>query len=116
MIPSSIKYKLDESGRKSGQACVQFQTKSDSLRALAERHKKSLGQRWIELIEIDQSEYENFNKTKDSYNIRCGDRVTDENVSRCVKLRGLPFTVTKQEVVEFFDGLKVAFDDVTLDV
>jgi hypothetical protein len=54
MIPSSIKYKLDESGRKSGQACVQFQTKSDSLRALAERHKKSLGQRWIELIEIDQ--------------------------------------------------------------
>lgn len=75
-----------------------------------------MGQRWIELIEIDQLEYENFNKTKDSYNIRCGDRVTDENVSRCVKLRGLPFTVTKQEIIEFFEGLNLTQNDVTLDV
>ena len=33
LIKNSIKYKLDEAGRKSGQVCVLFTTKSESLRA-----------------------------------------------------------------------------------
>jgi len=37
LIPTSIKYKLDENGRKSGQACILFSTKSESLRALNDR-------------------------------------------------------------------------------
>lgn len=60
IMPNSIKYKLDESGRKSGQACIMFNTKSESLRALAERDKKDLGSRWIELVEIDKNEYDTF--------------------------------------------------------
>ena len=46
----------------------------------------------------------------------CGNRVTEENVMRCVKLRGLPFSVTKQEVVEFFTDISLSISDVTLDV
>lgn len=30
IIPTSIKYKYDDQGRKSGQACILFQTKEDS--------------------------------------------------------------------------------------
>ncbi len=37
-------------------------------------------------------------------------------MNRCVKLRGLPFTVTKQEIIEFFEGLNLTLTDVTLDV
>lgn len=107
ILPASLKYKLDDQGRKSGQACILFSSKSESLRALAERHKQTLGNRWIELVEIDRHEYDTFNMIRDNYNIRCGDSVTEENVSRCVKLRGLPFSATKQEVIEFFDGIKL---------
>ncbi len=46
----------------------------------------------------------------------CGNRVTEENINRCVKLRGLPFSVTKQEVVDFFEGLNLTPADITLDV
>ena len=76
-----------------------------------------LGQRWIELNEIDQGEYDRFDLTREgSTNVICGNRVTDENVLRCVKLRGLPFSVTKQEVVDFFTGINLTTSDVTLDV
>lgn len=70
----------------------------------------------MELIEAEKAEYDDFDQTKDAYNIRCGDRVHDENVLRCVKLRGLPYTVTKMDVVEFFTGLQLDVSDVTLDV
>ena len=59
------------------------------------------------MVEIDRHEYDTFNMIRDNYNIRCGDSVTEENVARCVKLRGLPFSATKQEVIEFFDGIKL---------
>lgn len=96
IIPTSIKYKYDDQGRKSGQACILFQTKEDSLRAASERHKQNLGNRWIELNEIDMTEYERFDLTREgSSNVICGNRVTEENINRCVKLRGLPFSVTK---------------------
>jgi hypothetical protein len=48
------------------------------------------------LNEIDVSEYEKFDLAKETaYKQRCGERVTEENINRCVKLRGLPFSVTK---------------------
>jgi len=52
----------------------------------------------------------------DRQNVRCGDRVTEENVSRCVKLRGLPWTATKQLVLEFFDGYGLSLQNITLDI
>jgi heterogeneous nuclear ribonucleoprotein F/H len=94
-----------------------FHSREGSQRALAERHKQTLGQRWIELVEIDREEYDTFNLKKESpHNVRCGDRVTDENVMRCVKLRGLPFTSTKHDVIEFFTGLSIPADCITFDV
>lgn len=60
IIPNSIKYKLDENGRKSGQACIMFNTRSEALRALAERDKKQMGSRYIELVQIEKSEYDAF--------------------------------------------------------
>lgn len=59
-ISTSIKYKFDDQGRKSGQACILFNTKDDLQRALTERHKQNLGNRWIELNEIELQEYERF--------------------------------------------------------
>lgn len=49
-------------------------------------------------------------------NQRCGDRLNDDNVNKCVKLRGLPYTITKQQVVEFFTGFEVRTKDVTMDL
>ena len=66
-----------------------------------------MGHRWIELVEIDKGEYDQFDLTKDRNNIRCGEKVTDENVNRCIKLRGLPFSVTKQELIDFFEGINI---------
>jgi RNA recognition motif-containing protein len=54
IIRSSLKFKLDEAGRRSGQVCVLFTSKAESLRALNDRHEKYLGQRSVELIEADK--------------------------------------------------------------
>lgn len=53
----------------------------------------------------------------DRTNVRCGDRVTSENVARCVKLRGLPYSTSKIDVVEFFKGYNLRGGEcaVTLD-
>ena len=38
--------------------------------------------------------------------------ITDENESRCVKLRGMPFRTSYQEVIDFFEGYGLTYDDI----
>jgi hypothetical protein len=58
----SLKFKLDDTGRKSGWAAVLCGKKSEALRAVAEKDKKMMGNRYIELNEILVDEYEIFDK------------------------------------------------------
>jgi RNA recognition motif-containing protein len=48
--------------------------------------------------------------------VRCGDSVNEDNVERCVKLRGLPWAANKGTVIEFFEGFKLRKKNVTIDI
>ena len=66
-------------------------------------------------LEVD--EYNDFdNWDPSAKDVRCGDSLNEDNVERCVKLRGLPWATGKGQVLEFFEGFNIKKKDVTLDV
>lgn len=62
----------------------------------------------------DHAEFETF--SLENKNVRCDSSVNEENVDRCVKIRGLPWAANKGTVIEFFEGFKVRKTDITIDI
>ena len=62
----------------------------------------------------DHETFESFDP--ESKNVRCGDSINEDNVDRCVKLRGLPWAANKNTVVDFFEGFKVTKGNITIDI
>jgi len=117
MVPGSIKYQQNEEGRKTGHAAVLFESQADADRAFKEKQKQEIGGRWILLNDCDvedAQDFENFNP--DNKNVRCGDSVNEDNVDRCVKIRGLPWAANKTTVLEFFEGFRIRKSDITIDI
>jgi len=117
MVPGSVKYQMAEDGRKTGHAAVLFESCEDAERAFKEKQKQEIGGRWILLNDCDvedHAEFESFNL--ENKNVRCGDSVTEDNVDRCVKIRGLPWAANKGTVIEFFDGFKIKKNDIVIDI
>ena len=48
-------------------------------------------------------------------NINLRNFLTDDNVSKAVKLRGMPFHVTPAEVVDFFKDFNISTSDVVIE-
>jgi RNA recognition motif-containing protein len=108
---------MNEEGRKTGHAAVLFESSEDAERAFKEKQKQEIGGRWIMLSDLDvedHSEFESYNP--ENKNVRCGDSITEENVDRCVKLRGLPWAANKGTVIEFFEGFRIKKSDITIDI
>ena len=117
MVPGSVKYQMNEEGRKTGHAAVLFESSHDAERAFKEKQKQEIGGRWILLNDLDvedHAEFESFNP--ENKNVRCGDSVTEDNVERAVKIRGLPWAANKGTVIEFFEGFKVKKTDIVIDI
>ena len=62
----------------------------------------------------DYNDYENYDP--ENNNVRCSDSITEDNVDRSVKLRGLPWAANKGTVIEFFEGFKISKKDITIDI
>lgn len=108
---------MSEEGRRTGQAACLFESCEDAERAFKEKQKQEIGGRWILLHDLDledHAEFESFNP--EDKNVRCGDSVTEDNVERCVKIRGLPWAANKGSVIEFFEGFKVRKSDIVIDI
>lgn len=117
MVPDSLKWQVNEEGRKTGLAAVLFESTEDAERAFKEKQKQEIGGRWILLNDLDvedHAEFESFNP--ENKNVRCGDSVNEDNVERCVKIRGLPWAANKGTIIEFFEGFKVKKSDITIDI
>ena len=94
-----------------------FQSSTDAERAFKDKQKQEIGGRWILLGDLEAEDHETFESfDPESKNVRCGDSVSDENVDRCVKLRGLPWAANKGTVIDFFEGFQVKKGDITIDI
>ncbi|XP_018328130.1 heterogeneous nuclear ribonucleoprotein H-like isoform X2 [Agrilus planipennis] len=92
-------------GRPSGEAFVEFVDVEDLQRALL-RDRDHMGNRYIEVFKVNRAEMEWVIK-------RCGP-MYGSNEDGCVRLRGLPFGCSKEEIAQFFTGLEIVPNGITL--
>jgi len=92
-------------GRASGEAFVDFASEEDVEKAV-EKNNAHMGSRYIEVFRSKKSEMEWVVK-------RSG--ADHSNMSEaCVKLRGLPFGCSKEEIAQFFTGFEIVPNGIML--
>ncbi|XP_028399699.1 heterogeneous nuclear ribonucleoprotein H-like isoform X2 [Dendronephthya gigantea] len=101
-----IHFTFSRDGRPSGECFVEFATIEDFNRALT-RDNEHMGKRYVEVFQSKRSEMEWACK-------RPGGPDSDENDNRVVRLRGLPYGCSKEEVANFFKGLEIAPNGITI--
>jgi len=100
-----IHFTFVRDGRPSGEAYVEFESEEDLEKAL-EQHKKNMGKRYVEVFKSGSTEMENSIK-------RSGPN-QQESMDAVVRLRGLPYGCSKEEIAHFFTGLEIAPNGITL--
>lgn len=90
-------------GRPSGQAFIEVEHEDDVGKAL-EKHRQYLGPRYVEVYEVTNTDAEAI------LNKAVGDASSD-----CVvRIRGLPFSSTKADITNFFSGLDIVQNGITI--
>lgn len=97
-----IHFVLGDDGRRNGDAFVELATEDCMKNALEQNHKH-IGKRYIDVYQVDRYEMEYVLKRSGS-----GPPTADDNDDAIVRLRGLPFGCTKEEIATFFLGLAIA--------
>ncbi|XP_072916096.1 heterogeneous nuclear ribonucleoprotein H-like [Hemitrygon akajei] len=95
-------------GRPSGEAYIQLESKDDIKCALA-KDRESMGHRYIEVFETKATEMDWVLKHVNP----CQTESTSDGT---VRLRGLPFGCSKEEILQFFTGLEIVPNGITLPV
>ncbi|UYV71308.1 HNRNPH1 [Cordylochernes scorpioides] len=95
-----------QTGRPTGEAYVEMSTREDWLKGL-DRNKKHIGQRYIEIFKSKKAEMD-WVLARNSAN---KEGLLNDG---CVRLRGLPFGCSKEEIVQFFNGLEIVPNGITL--
>ncbi|KAG7318313.1 hypothetical protein KOW79_018068 [Hemibagrus wyckioides] len=90
-----------KNGKPTGQAFIELEHEEDVSKAL-EMHRQYLGPRYVEVYEVTNQDAESILKG------------TDEIQDGVVRIRGLPFTCTDKDIIQFFSGLSIVKDGVTL--
>ncbi|XP_066549485.1 heterogeneous nuclear ribonucleoprotein H3 isoform X1 [Amia ocellicauda] len=103
---NGVCFTYSKEGRPSGEAFVELKTAEDFKNAVA-KDRKYMGHRYIEVFKSNRSEMDWVLK-------RCGPSDYDSCSGCMVRLRGLPFGCSKEEIVQFFSGLKIVPNGITL--
>lgn len=94
---------VDQMGRPSGQAFIELEHEEDVGKAL-EKHRQYLGPRYVEVYEVTNSDAEALLQ-------KAAQAPAESGV---VRLRGLPFSCTDEDIVHFFSGLDIAENGITV--
>lgn len=100
---SGIHLTLDRQGRASGQAFIEMEHEEDVKKAL-EKHRHYLGPRYVEVFELTNQEAENILQKS----------IQTPADTRVVRLRGLPFSSTEDDITHFFRGLQIIQNGITI--
>ncbi|XP_033122309.1 heterogeneous nuclear ribonucleoprotein H2-like [Anneissia japonica] len=100
-----VKYTFTPEGRFSGECFVEFEGSPDVEHAL-KKHNNSMGKRYIEVFRSKKSEMDWVTKRSGLHSLKDNDG--------CVRLRGLPFGCSKEEIAQFFNGLEILANGISL--
>ncbi|XP_073695474.1 G-rich sequence factor 1 [Garra rufa] len=92
-----------KNGRSTGQAFIELEHEEDVCKAL-DLHKHYLGQRFVEVSEVTNNDAEAL--------LKATQQLTESD--GVVRLRGLPFSSTEKDIINFFSGLEIVEDGVTI--
>lgn len=95
-----MKFTFSVDGRPSGEAFVELSSAEDVEKALAHSHEH-MGRRYVEIFRANRSQWE--------WDTRKEETVSGEG-SGVVRLRGLPFGCTEEQIATFFSGLLDNFE------
>ncbi|BFZ17811.1 hypothetical protein BsWGS_20848 [Bradybaena similaris] len=103
-----VHFTYSREGRPSGEAFVELVSEDDVTHAIAQNNEH-IGNRYIEVFRVDRSEMEWMVK-------RAGAGVAQNQgmTDAVVKLRGLPFGCSKEEIAHFFAGLEIVPNGIML--
>jgi len=105
-----IKRTLTREGRSSGEAYVELETASDMNKTL-DKDRELMGKRYIEVF---SSSYKEMAYVLDR---TCRQRETGKTIAgndTIVRLRGLPYICTKDDIAQFFTGLDIVHNGIVL--
>ncbi|CAD1472287.1 unnamed protein product, partial [Heterotrigona itama] len=97
---------MSREGRPSGEAYVEMDTLEDIEKA-CKRDRDHMGHRYIEVFKAKRGEMEWVVK-------RSGMNLENAMDDGCVRLRGLPFGCSKEEIAQFFSGLEILPNGISL--
>ncbi|XP_066602984.1 heterogeneous nuclear ribonucleoprotein H-like [Prorops nasuta] len=97
---------MSREGRPSGEAYVEMDTEEDIEKA-CKRDRDHMGHRYIEVFKAKRGEMEWVVK-------RSGLNLENAMDDGCVRLRGLPFGCSKEEIAQFFSGLEILPNGISL--
>ncbi|XP_061674592.1 G-rich sequence factor 1 [Syngnathoides biaculeatus] len=100
---SGVHLTVDHQGRPSGRAFVEMEHEEDVSKAL-EKHRQYLGPRYVEVYEVTNRDADGILKKAALFPAD----------TRVVRLRGLPFTCTEDDIVHFFSGLEIMEKGITM--
>jgi len=123
-------------GKSTGEAFVELKSEEDLYEAL-KKDKKTMGHRYVEVFKVKRTEMDWILKrtrplaqpphgsgsgsSSGDYRDRDRDKgrsaygfQADDGGGTFVRLRGLPYEVTKDDIAQFFDGLEVAHNGIQL--
>ncbi|XP_045387605.1 heterogeneous nuclear ribonucleoprotein F-like [Lemur catta] len=105
---TGVHFVYTREGRQSGEAFVELGSENDVQMAL-KKDRESMGHRYIEVFKSRRTEMDWVLK-------HSGPNSADSANDGFVRLRGLPFGCTEEEIVQFFSGLEIVPNGITLPV
>jgi len=116
-VRGSIRIGELDDGRKTGQGIILFENEDVAADAMEEKQRQHIGSRWIKLFPRNFGQFERFmDEQLNCRTVNLKRFLNEENLSRCLKLSGLPFKVEKQEIMDFFADYNLSEDDVVIEM
>ncbi|CDW73355.1 UNKNOWN [Stylonychia lemnae] len=127
LIKESVKIGRNFDGQRTGEAAVLFQSESESKRAFQVKQGQNIAHRWIQLYQMTVSDYAAFDQKyccqilnlmfsqQTRKTVKLNKYITEQNMNRVMKLRGLPYSITCEEICQFFREYDVTLSDVVIE-
>ncbi|XP_030046496.1 G-rich sequence factor 1 [Microcaecilia unicolor] len=101
-----VHFIFNRDGRLQGDAVVELETEMDVQNAIR-KHRDYLGERYLEVYEVDEVAAKALLKTLQPGSLGS---IPSDGV---VRLRGLPYNCTEQDIAQFFTGLEITNEGIT---